>query len=144
MDETLHHLLMRFQVLRYKQMQRLAARLGLLAGQPKVLEFLLHHEGGEQKEIAGFYHIEPATVTSLLDRMEQRGLIERRQRDGNRRSYHVYLTEKGRQCAQQAYQLLLEQDECAFAGFDEAERRQFLSMLQRICRNLAEASAAEA
>lgn len=137
MEETLHYLLTQFQILRYKQMYRMAAQHGLPAGQPKILEFLLRNEGREQREIADFFHIEPATVTSLLDRMKRGGLIERRRKNNDRRSYHIYLTEKGKQCARQILRHTLEADESALAGFDENERQQLLSMLRRLCANLS-------
>ena len=76
-----------------------AAGLGLTPGQPKVLDYLIDHEGHDQKTIAAYCEIEPATVGSILLGMEDAGLIVRRQHPGNRRSLFVYLTEKGRAAA---------------------------------------------
>ena len=118
-------------------MYRIASQQGLLSGQPKILEFLLHHAGGEQKQIADFFHIEPATVTSLLNRMKQSGLIERRRENSDRRACHIYLTEKGRQYAHQISLMMNEADSCALTGFSEDEKQQFFSQLRRICSNLS-------
>ena len=43
-----------------------------------------------QKEIAIFCHIEPASLTAILNGMENKGYIERRTAGSNRRSLHVY------------------------------------------------------
>ena len=143
MEESLHFLLMQFQFLCCKKMYRIASQQGLPAGQPKILEFLLHNAGREQKEIAGFFHIEPDTVTSLLSRMKQSGLIERRRENSDNRSYHIYLTEKGKFYAQQISLLMHEADEYALTGFDENERQQFFSQLRRICANLSDNKSVE-
>ena len=52
--------------------------------------------GAGQKEIAAACHIEPATLTSVLNRMGEKGMIERRMRNGNRRSLYVFLPGKGK------------------------------------------------
>ena len=68
---------------------------GTVAGQPKILEYLAEYGEHEQKDIATYREIEPATVGSILLRMETAGLIARRNRPDNRRSLYVSLTPKG-------------------------------------------------
>lgn len=51
---------------------------GLTLGQPKVLDYLQDHDGANQAEIARACHIEPASLTSVLNRMEEKALVERR------------------------------------------------------------------
>lgn len=96
---SLHHLWMKT----YLQMKRLVAEqavsLGLSPGQPKILEFLAEYGEHEQKDIAGYCEIEPATVGSILLRMENAGLITRRNKPNNRRSLYVSLTPKGEEIA---------------------------------------------
>ena len=92
---SLHHLWMKT----YLQLNRMvldrAAALGLSPGQPKILEFLAAQGEHEQKAIAAYCEIEPATVGSILTRMEAAGLVVRRNRPGNRRSLYVSLTPRG-------------------------------------------------
>jgi DNA-binding MarR family transcriptional regulator len=40
--------------------------------------------------------VSQASATGIVDRMEQRGLVERRREDGDRRVVHVALTDEGR------------------------------------------------
>lgn len=68
----------------------------LTPGQPKILDYLLLHDGAVQKEIAEACHIESATMTSVLLGMENKGLVVRKNINSNRRSLYVYLTDKGK------------------------------------------------
>ena len=80
--ESLHYLLMKSHAMLSRRILSEAGRLGLTPGQPKVLEFLLRHGESDQKTIAAYCEIEPATVGSILLRMEEGGLILRRQKAG--------------------------------------------------------------
>lgn len=51
--------------------------VGLSPGQPKILHYLLTHDGCMQRELADSCDIEPATVSRLLDKMEEDGLVRR-------------------------------------------------------------------
>ncbi|WP_297209156.1 MarR family winged helix-turn-helix transcriptional regulator [uncultured Flavonifractor sp.] len=95
MDQSFHYLLMAAQGLFQRAVMGELSAAGLTAGQPKVLDYLGLHDGSMQKHIAAGCQIDPATLTGLLGRMEEKGLIERRSRDGDRRSLHVYLTAEG-------------------------------------------------
>lgn len=48
-----------------------------------------------QKEIATRLHLEPASVVTLVDELVKLGLVRRESPDGDRRKYHIKLTEKG-------------------------------------------------
>ena len=136
--ESLHYLLMKAHsnLSRYILLQ--AAALSLTPGQPKVLDYLQDHGGANQAEIARACHIEPASLTSVLNRMEEKALVERRTQKGDRRSFSVYLTEQGRQMALRVQQAFEELEEQAFAGVSEAEREQCLAVFHRVYGNLKE------
>ena len=55
-------------------------------------------------EIARACRIEPATLTSLLNRMEEQGMLQRHSRPDNRRSFFIFLTPLGTQLAQRVTQ----------------------------------------
>lgn len=97
MKETLHYLLMADHFLFQKTLFGKIKETGLSIGQPKVLDYLKEHDGTTQREIAAACQIEPASLTSILNGMEKANLIERKTLDGNRRSWHIFLTEKGKE-----------------------------------------------
>ena len=72
--ESLHYLLMKSHALFSRKVLSEVSKIGLTAGQPKVLDFLQDRGEADQKTIAAHCEIEPATVGSILLRMERAGL----------------------------------------------------------------------
>jgi MarR family transcriptional regulator for hemolysin len=54
-------------------------------------------EGVRQRELAAALGIEGPSLVRLLDNLERRGLIERREQTGDRRVRGIYLTPPGRE-----------------------------------------------
>lgn len=108
---------------------------GLTIGQPKVLDYLKDHDGTSQKDIARGCHIEPGTLTTLLNRMEESGLVERRMMNGNRRSLYVFLTDKGKEQLELVTAAFAEMEAEAFRGLSETERKTFMDLFLRIYAN---------
>ena len=96
MDTSLHYLTMANQMLIQKRLLERVKASGLTLGQPKVLDYLKDHDGASQKEIAAGCLIEAGSLTSILNRMEEKNLIERRMLNGNRRTFHIFMTESGK------------------------------------------------
>ena len=114
-NQPLHRLLLRAQSAMNREILARASALGLSPGQPKVLEFLLHNGETNQKSIADYCEIEPATVGTILTRMERDGLIDRTRHEGNRRSLYVTLTQRGQEVAQAMDLAFRQADEAAAA-----------------------------
>lgn len=131
-NQSLQYHLMACQGLLQKQLFSRLTDTGLTPGQPKILEFLEHGEGCQQKEIAAACKIEPATVTSLLLNMETSGLIQRKMKEGNRRSLHVYLTERGRAMMERTLLGLEETIAQAFSGIlqEQQELKESLKLVR--------------
>lgn len=136
--ESLHYLLMKSHSIIHRKIFAEAQKIGLTSGQPKILDYLWDHEGSDQKTIAAYCEIEPATLGSILLRMEQKGLIERRQENGNRRSLFVYMTEQGRIVAEQMHTIFDMVDAQAVKNFTETEAEQLRYLLAKLCENMDE------
>lgn len=95
MEHSFHYMLMAVQALVQKKLLNELKSTGLTAGQPKILDYLRSHNGVSQKEIAHGCHIEAGSLTSVLNRMEENHLVQRKMLNGNRRTYYIFLTEKG-------------------------------------------------
>jgi len=138
MEASLHYLLLMTQTVFHKMVLSEAATIGLSPGQPKMLEYLKHYGGCDQRMIGDACNIEAATVTGILVRMEAAGLIERKQLEGNRRSLHVFLTENGKACASQIDDTFKSIEETAFANIPADEQKEFLATLTKIYANLTD------
>lgn len=135
-DINFHNLMMVTQAVLHKKVFTKLSDTKLSLGQPKVLDYLGNHNGSVQKDIAAACQIEPATVTSLLGRMEENHLIERKSLNGNRRSQYVYLTENGEKMQDRVKSVFDELEGIAFEGFSEQEKNAFIQQLHRIYCNM--------
>lgn len=131
--ESLHYLLMKTQSMFSHKILTQASKIGLTSGQPKVLEFLLTNHEADQKTIAAYCEIEQATVGSILLRMEKSGLIIRRNKDGNRRSNFVSLTESGKQAAEKVQEIFHETESQALAQLSDDEVKTVMQALSKMC-----------
>jgi len=62
-------------------------------------------EGVRQRELAAALGIEGPSLVRLLDSLERRGLIERREQKGDRRVRGIYLTPPGRELQRRVFRV---------------------------------------
>ncbi|NMC84532.1 MAG: MarR family transcriptional regulator [Anaerolineaceae bacterium] len=120
----------------HKKARQTFDEIGLFRGQPPVLFEVAAHEGMTQNELAARLEVTPATMTNLLRRIEEAGLISRCRDEQDQRSSRVHLTDLGREKLAQSESLLDRMDETAFAGFSESEQDTFYRFLERVHTNL--------
>ena len=137
MDDTLHYLIMANQMLVQKALLEQLKDTGLTIGQPKILDYLKEHDGSNQKEIAKACFLEAGSLTTILNKMEEKGLIERRILNGNRRTFHIFLTAVGKEKQQLVDTAFSEIEKKALADISEKEFEQFMSVYHRIYSNLS-------
>jgi len=135
-----HSLLLSTHLIFHKKVFTNLSDTGLTFGQPKVLDYLKDHDGCVQKDIAAACEIEPPTVTSLLQRMEESGLIERKMLNGNRRSLYVFLTDKGRTAQEKVSTVFDQLENLAFEGLTKEEAETFMNLFSKINQNLTKQS----
>lgn len=135
MNSSFHYLVMAQHSIFQKKLLAKLKESGLTIGQPKVLDYLKDCDGASQKDIAHGCHIEPGTLTTLLNRMEDAGLVERRMLEGNRRSCYIFMTEKGRSMSELITSAFDELEEEAFRGISPEDRKIFLDLFQKIYNN---------
>lgn len=112
-----------------------AAELGLA---PKQLGLIWRLQPGgtlPMRALGESLFCDASYVTDLVDRLEERGLIERRADPDDRRVKLIALTPEGERCRGRALELLYEPP-AELAALDEAE-------LRRLCKLLSKAVAAE-
>ena len=138
MDDSFHYLSMINHMTVQKKLMEQLADTGLTLGQPKVLDYLKDHDGASQKEIAAGCLIEAGSLTSILNRMEEKGLIERKMLNGNRRTFHIFMTESGKKNQKLVEEAFKKIEKTALNGISEEEQKQFMDIFFRIYRNLAD------
>jgi DNA-binding MarR family transcriptional regulator len=112
--------------------KRLARQTNLSTSQLLVLELLADGAAQTVGGIADRVGLAQATATSLVDRLEERGLVSRRRGDSDRRQVNVMLTAAGRTLKDQAPTALQTRFLENFAKIHEWEKLAILSSLKRL------------
>ena len=132
MQTSLHLLLLEAFLRSNRELTKKLPQAGLLPGQPKILEFLLKHNGCSQKEISEGCILDKSTVTSLLKRMVAADLISKKPDATDQRSSLIYLTDTGKEKALWVEETLLTIDEAELLDLTQEERQQFMQTLTKI------------
>ena len=141
-EVPLGRLLMHAMKLHRSQVHGVLERLGLYRGQAFILGVLWQEEGLPQSELAARTWVQPATMTTALQRMEQTGLVVRRPDQEDQRISRVYLTEAGRALEEPVKDSFAEIERTTFAGLTSDEQAALRMILLRIIGNLEEAQGA--
>jgi len=137
MQDSLHYKLRQAHALCQKNIMQLIKKTSdLRPGEPKILEFLFEHELCEQKMIAEGCELDPASITGILGRMEERGLISRDHLPGNRRSLFVSMTDKGRKMHEITENAFNAIDKKACIGLSAQQTAEIRLLLDIVCTNL--------
>lgn len=102
--------------------------LDLTSGMGSVLRSL--HEPTPMRELARRLGYDPSNFTGIVDRLEQRGLVDRRADPADRRVRQLVLTADGRDLRRDLETRLLD-DLPLFAGLDAPERTRLRDLLRR-------------
>jgi DNA-binding MarR family transcriptional regulator len=114
---------------------RFAERLAPLKLTPPhagILRAIKEANGLSQQALGEKLGMFPSRLVAVLDELEQRGLIERRDSPTDRRSYALHLTETGREALEQIGRIAREHQDSLCAALDESEQAQLTDFLKRI------------
>lgn len=105
-------------------------------GQAAVLCVIAREDGLTQSEIAERLSVQGATVTNMLQRLEEAGLVIRRRDPEDNRLVRVYLTEAGLEKELSLNAQLGSMQELIFKGIGETERAVLRRQLRQIIENI--------
>jgi MarR family transcriptional regulator for hemolysin len=116
-----------------------AAQFGMTRAQWAVLVRLDRCQGLKQSELAEMLDLQPITLTRLLDRLCDNGLIERRADPEDRRAKRLYLTAAARPLLERLTDLVEELMGGALAGLAQDDVALIVSKLAVMKENLRQA-----
>src|SRR5262249_5599637 len=114
--------------------ERLAS-LRLTRPHAGILRLIGLSPGLSQQELARRLSILPSQLVALLDELQERGLIERRQDATDRRTYALHLTTLGRNTTDEIGRIAREHDDAICAALNMHERRELNALLGRIAHH---------
>ena len=115
-------------------------RIGMHRAQATLLCRLFAQDGMTQSEIAEQLSVQGATVTNMLQRMEDGGLVVRRRDPEDNRLVRVYLTDSGRKQERAITEQFMKVEEAIFDGLDHQQRIVLRQMLKQMLRNMGAGS----
>ena len=110
----------------------LVKRVGLTGPQLMILQEVAHAGDVSVGEVAKAISLSQGTVTGILERMQNRGLVTRRRSDTDRRRVLVQATEAGNALLETAPPLMQEAFVERFNSLPDWEQTMILSSLQRL------------
>jgi DNA-binding MarR family transcriptional regulator len=87
-----------------------------------------------QSDLGKMLDVKRANVVTMLDELEQRGLVKRRRSNQDRRAHEIELTARGREQTRQWLELHARLEEDLVKGLGLRERDQLLVLLRKIRR----------
>jgi DNA-binding MarR family transcriptional regulator len=120
-----------------KAFGRRAASVGVTGAQWKVMLKLTLRPGLRQTELADMLDIEPITLSRIIDRLEEAGLVERSADPTDRRAWRLHVTAKARPVVEKLQAIADEMTAEAFAGIPRKDvdtvRRVLAQVRERAC-----------
>jgi DNA-binding MarR family transcriptional regulator len=112
--------------------KQLAAATGLTPSQLVVLQDVARRGETTAGAIAKAVQFSQATVTSLVDRLVDRGFVVRSRRENDRRMVWVSLTERGEAMLSSAPDIMQDRFRHRFAQLPDWEQAMLVAMLERL------------
>ena len=93
-------------------------------------------DGLVQTELAQSTNRNRANVTRIVDILEKKGLVERRDDPNDKRVFRIYLTDLGKSLKKETAKCAAQSNEDALKGVSAEEREIAIGVLQKILKNL--------
>jgi MarR family transcriptional regulator for hemolysin len=124
------------RLMRTRADQRARMR-GMTRAQWVILARLERQPGMSQNEMAAVVEVEPITIARLVDRLEARGVVERKHDPRDRRVWRLHLTPAATPILREIKKYRAELDELITAGIEPAMLKALTDGLLRMKVNLA-------
>jgi len=134
-EESIGYLLKRVGALLTLTLDRRLQPFEMTHAQLGIFLKLLHGNANTAADLARELSTDAGAMTRMLDRLEEKGFVERTRSCADRRVIQVTLTEKGLQVADQMKQVVIEGLNHHLQGFSEQEIEQFKDFLRRMIAN---------
>lgn len=106
------------------------ADVGITPVQYAALQTVANQAGTDQRTLARSIALDASTTGGVLDRLEQRGLLERRTAPTDRRARQLWLTPAGEALLHEAVPAMLQAQQQILAPLTERQRSEFMRLLR--------------
>ncbi|WP_422058914.1 MarR family winged helix-turn-helix transcriptional regulator [Sphingopyxis sp.] len=110
---------------------------GITALQWRLITYLKRHEGIRQGPLAELLEVEPITLSRMVDRLVEAGLVERRADPTDRRAWRLYLAPRAADLLDGMREIAQSLTDEATEGLSTVEREQLIALVERVRANLS-------
>lgn len=119
------------------KMQILLADTDLTSSQVIILQYLINHECLNQKQLCATFKLSSATVNGILNRLEDKGYIEREKSD-DKRNNRIILTSKALAINEKFMKAVTYNDSILSNDFTADEIDNLFNLLSKMLKNIEE------
>ncbi|MBP1916306.1 MarR family winged helix-turn-helix transcriptional regulator [Lederbergia galactosidilytica] len=110
---------------------------GITNAQLNVMFCLKDGEAITQKQLLHYLDVKSSTLTVLLEQLERKGLIIRKQHPNDLRAKILLLSEKGKKFIDQTVEPMAEElENHLLKGFEQSEKTQLFNLLDQLLLNM--------
>lgn len=106
--------------------------LGLTPAHVGSLRIIAASSGSSQQQVAERLGMFPSRFVALVDELQDRGLVERRENTNDRRTYLLHVTQRGKDLLHSVGKVARDHQEALLAALTKDERDLLASLLLRI------------
>ncbi|NLO20443.1 MAG: MarR family transcriptional regulator [Syntrophomonadaceae bacterium] len=111
------------------------APFGITPGQYAILSCLWEEDSQTPRQLAERLSLDSSSITGILDRVEQKGLIQRQAVPRDRRALQVVLTDKGQALKEPVKQAILDANKKVLKRFEDQESENLRKYLHILTSN---------
>lgn len=143
-DDDAHRLqtaiatILRVQKIMEPSLQTTHGELKLAPADIQTMRYVAEHPGTMASRIAGFLGVVPTTMSSIVDRLVNRGFLQRSPIEGNRRAIALDLTEVGIETFRQIDSEELGSSRLMLGFLPPSDQAAFVASMERIANALGE------
>ena len=115
-----------------QEMKQRLEKIGLNLKEFGTLMILRENEGLTQVELSRRAGVPGYATTRTLDSLEKKGQIERRNIEGNRRAYHIFLTPKGQKVVKALPPIVREVNQQILSNLEASEQKELIRLLRKL------------
>ena len=134
--EDIYEIFKTISLLSYKINYNKLEKIGLYPGQPILIEKIYENEGISQRELSDVSFKKPATITTMINKLEINGYIKRKSNVNDKRIIKLYLTDLGKEKYYEMKKLKKSIGNIYFSNMTDEEISNMYNLLLKIKDNL--------
>ena len=128
----------------YKKAEENISVLDISIPEYRMMTYLVENGPSPMAKLASSTSVSQGWITSIVDRLEQQGLVRRIRSEEDRRIINIDIMEDGLKTIQKAREMHLDFVRVSFRNFSAEERELFMSLLLKLSDSLLETESSKA